>query len=160
MQRPYQHGAGFPTVNGDRGGPGPFLFSSNIPIQVHAGPTGINLPNVFASEFGSSVFSSFESMSPTLDEKHWGIHAGDAGDDCISGDNPMKCVGTNPMSDRNYPCDNIIEVYFGKSDFELVGAEAFKKQLWQCMTGKVVKNQTKPNMTVLCCSDVVDVVVL
>jgi hypothetical protein len=46
--------------------------------------------------------------------------------------------GNNPMSDRNYPCDNIIDVYFGKSNFDLVGAFAFKKQLWQCMTGQAL----------------------
>ena len=48
--------------------------------------------NTFASEFGCSVYSSFESMSPTLDPKHWGIHAGMKGG-----------RGTNPMSERNYP---------------------------------------------------------
>jgi hypothetical protein len=42
------------------------------------------------------------------------------------------------MSGRNYPCDNIIEVYFGKSNFDLVGADAFKKQLWQCMIGQAL----------------------
>jgi len=131
---PYQHGGGFPAVNGNQG---PSMFSSNIPIQVSTDPTGISHANVFASEFGSSVYSSFESMAPTLDEKHWGIHAGMPGDDCHGGF-ASKCVGKNPMSDRNYPCDNIIEVYFGKSNFDLVGAEAFKKQLWQCMTGQAL----------------------
>ena len=136
---PYQHGAGFPTVNGDRGGPGPFLFPSNIPIEVHTGPTGITFANVFASEFGANVFSSFESMSPTLDATHWGIHGGSPADACTNGtDNPMHCVGKNPMSDRNYPCDNIIEVYFGKSDLSMVGERAFKKQLWQCMIAQAL----------------------
>ena len=60
-------------------------------------------------------------------------------DKCQNGtDNPMHCVGTNPMSARNYPCDNIIEVYFGKSDFDLVGEGVFKKQLWQCMVGQAL----------------------
>jgi hypothetical protein len=97
------------------------MFESNIPITVSTEPTGINLPNVFASEFGSSVYSSFESMSPTLDEKHWGIHAGMPGDDCEGGF-ASHCKGNNPMSDRNYPCDNIIDVYFGKSNFDLYSA--------------------------------------
>lgn len=136
---PYQHGVGFPTVNGDRGGPGPFAFSSNIPIEVHAGPTGIQFANVFASEFGASVFSSFESMSSTLEAKHWGIHGGGQPDVCQNGtDNPMRCVGKNPMADRNYPCDNIIEVYFGKSNFDAVGEEPFKQHLWQCMVGQAL----------------------
>ena len=64
-------------------------------------------------------------MSPTLEESHWGVHAGmPAGDD-------------NPMSARNYPCDNIISVYFGASDFNQVGVKPFQKHLWQCMVGQV-----------------------
>ena len=51
---PYQHGTGFPAVNGDSKLD---LFDSNIPIQVSTGATGPGLPNVFASEFGSSVYS-------------------------------------------------------------------------------------------------------
>merc|ERR1712167_489167 len=42
------------------------------------------------------------------------------------------------MSDRNYPCDNIIDVYFGSSNFDLVGGQVFKKQLWQCMVGQAL----------------------
>lgn len=42
------------------------------------------------------------------------------------------------MSDRNYPCDNIIDVYFGSSDFDQVGELSFKKQLWQCMVGQAL----------------------
>ncbi len=39
----------------------------------------------YASEFGSSVFSSFESMSPTLAPEHWGIHGGAPPDTCTGG---------------------------------------------------------------------------
>eukprot|EP01052_Picozoa_sp_SAG31_P012493 SAG31_NODE_732_length_12494_cov_3.395482_7_plen_328_part_00 len=47
--------------------------------------------------------------------------------------------GTNPMSERNYPCDSIIAVYFGEQqDFNSTGAEVFKKQLWQCMLGQAL----------------------
>lgn len=77
-------------------------------------------------------------MSGALDEKHWGIHGGMPGDTCKGGHDPNNCVGNNPMSGRNYPCDNIIEVYFGTSNFDLVGADAFKKQLWQCMIGQAL----------------------
>ena len=133
---PYQHGSGFPAVNGATGLQ---LFDSNVPVKYRAArKTGINLPSEFASEFGSSVFSSFESISPTLDPKHWGIHGGMARDDCPYGHDPNFCVGNNPMAERNYPCDNIIDVYFGKSDFDAVGADAFKKQLWQCMVGQAL----------------------
>lgn len=42
------------------------------------------------------------------------------------------------MAQRNYPCDNIIDVYFGHSDFDVVGELTFKKQLWQCMVGQAL----------------------
>jgi hypothetical protein len=45
--------------------------------------------NIFASEFGCSVYSSFESMSATLDKSHWDIHAGMKGERKV-----------NPISER------------------------------------------------------------
>ena len=45
------------------------------------------------------------------------------------------------MSQRNYPCDNIIIKYFGgsyPSDFDAVGETVLKKQLWQCMVGQAL----------------------
>ena len=51
---PYQHGTGFPAVNGATKLE---MFDSNIPIQVASDATGPSLANVFASEFGSSVYS-------------------------------------------------------------------------------------------------------
>jgi len=131
---PYLHGTGFPAVNGASSLK---MFDAGFPMTFSEGATGAALDNIFASEFGSSVYSSFESMAPTLDPKHWGIHAGMPGDDCHGGFQ-SKCVGKNPMSDRNYPCDNIIDVYFGHSDFDQVGEQAFKKQLWQCMVGQAL----------------------
>lgn len=48
-----QHGAGFPTVNGvdvmEK-------FDANIPIQIAPVLTGPQYHNVFASEFGCSVY--------------------------------------------------------------------------------------------------------
>ena len=78
---PYQHGEGFPTVNsgGSLG-----LFNANLPPGL--GPsvaTGPSWWGTYASEFGGSVFSSFESMAPTLAPAHWGLHA-------------------DPMYERNY----------------------------------------------------------
>ena len=132
----YTHGGGFPAVNGQST---VAMFNSGIPIAIKPpGPTGVSHPNTFTSEYGVSVYSSFESMSGALDEKHWGIHGGMPGDTCAGGHDPNNCVGDNPMSGRNYPCDNIIEVYFGESNFNLVGADAFKKQLWQCMIGQAL----------------------
>lgn len=41
------------------------------------------------------------------------------------------------MSERNYPCDNIIQVYFGAQDWNATGEDVFKKQLYMCMLGQV-----------------------
>jgi beta-galactosidase/beta-glucuronidase len=131
---PYQHGGGFPAVNGNAGSA---LFSSNIPIKVSTGVTGLNESNVFASEFGCSVYSSFESMSPTLKEEHWGIQGGSPPDDCHGGFS-SHCEGDNAMAQRNYPCNNIISVYFGGDNFNATGELVFKKQLWQCMVGQAL----------------------
>lgn len=49
LSGPYQHGAGFPSVNG---GNGPAPFQPNIPITLSPSTTGPQFPNTFASEFG------------------------------------------------------------------------------------------------------------
>jgi hypothetical protein len=43
------------------------------------------------------------------------------------------------MAQRNYPCDNIIDVYWGKQDFSQTGEAAFKKQLYQCLIGQALE---------------------
>jgi len=58
------------------------------------------------------------------------------GDKCGPGFG-RHCEGGNPMSERNYPCDNIIQVYFGAQDWNATGADVFKKQLYMCMLGQV-----------------------
>ena len=166
---PYQHGGGFPAVNGDavfepvdggmHGGMPITLGGPPRPVQQGgkdgggggaargwAGTyRGLGQPSVFASEFGASVYSSFESMSPCIAREHWSIHGGAKGDRCQSGQNPSstatgryRCNGTNAMSQRNYPCDNIIAEYFGPSDFGTASEQGFKKQLWQCMIGQAL----------------------
>lgn len=176
---PYQHGGGFPAVNGDatfepvaaamHGGM-PITLSAPAGKQQHAAAAGsaipgarpsmpvstppmpwtgtfrgLGRPSVFASEFGASVYSSFESMSPTIAKEHWSIHGGARGDSCSGGQNPSspgtgryRCNGTNAMSLRNYPCDNIITQYFGPSNFDAANEHSFKKQLWQCMVGQAL----------------------
>ena len=134
---PYQHGTGFPAVNGD-----PTLkpFDPNLPITVAVDPTGPAQPNVYASEFGAVAMSSFESMSPTLAPEHWGLHAGQPYDNCTGGFE-RGCVGPNVMSERNYPCDSLIDTYFGsKPDtyFNTTGEGVFKKQLYQCLTSQAL----------------------
>ena len=45
------------------------------------------------------------------------------------------------MAERNYPCDNMIDVYFGKQPagyFNRTGEDVFKRQLYQCMLGQAL----------------------
>lgn len=129
---PYQHGSGFPAVNGNKRMQ---LFDPNIPIKVATGPTGPTLPNVFASEFGAIQYSSFESMASTLAPEHWALHGGQPYDTCEGGF-ASQCEGVNVMAERNYPCDSLINVYFGMhpdSYFNTTGEVPFKRQLYQCL---------------------------
>jgi len=43
------------------------------------------------------------------------------------------------MYQRNYPCDNIIQVYWGPQNLNLTGPNVFKKQLYQCMLGQLLE---------------------
>jgi len=134
---PYQHGTGFPAVNGASGEQ---PFGANIPINVSQHQTGPGFDNVFASEFGAVVMSSFESMAPTLDPAHWGLHAGQPDDTCTGGF-AHTCTGANVMAERNYPCDSLINVYFGHRDaryYNTTGEAAFKTQLYQCMLSQAL----------------------
>lgn len=80
------------------------LFDANLPVSLSSDSTGIAMQNTFASEFGCVTYSSFESMSATLEPEHWGLHAGMKGTVCKGKD----CPNENPLSERNYPCDNIL----------------------------------------------------
>jgi beta-mannosidase len=106
---PYQHGSGFPAVNGASnyqpvsGG----MHASNPPSFSPPSSTaggfvvGLGQQNIFASEFGSSVYSSFESMAPTIAQKHWSIHGGTAPDSCQGGF-ASKCQVLNVHTTRRY----------------------------------------------------------
>ncbi len=87
---PYQHGTGFPAVNGVTQME---LFDSLTPATFKQADTGLQLPSVFTSETGAVTMSSFESMSPFLDSKHYGIHGGMAPDSCTNGGSGPGCVG-------------------------------------------------------------------
>jgi beta-mannosidase len=98
---PYQHGQGWPAVNG--GGQQGFKpFDSGYPLKIDASvPMGPAWPSQFASEFGGSVWSSFESLAPTVAPAHWGIHGGAPPDTC-GGGFETDCTGNNTMAQRNY----------------------------------------------------------
>ena len=89
-------------------------------------------------------------MAPTLAEAHWGVHGGAPQDDCRQPDVTnafwRDCIGAdgateNVMAERNYPCDPLIVVYFGKTQAELdaVGEAALKRQLYLCMLGQAIE---------------------
>lgn len=43
------------------------------------------------------------------------------------------------MAQRNYPCDTVVEAYFGNStSLDAVGESAFQAQLYQCMMGQTL----------------------
>jgi hypothetical protein len=98
---PYQHGGGFSAVNGDASIK---PFDPQLPVELDANAVnvvrGVGYPSTFASEFGASVFSSFESMAPTLAPAHWGVHGGGPPDTC-GGGFERYCTGTNTMAQRN-----------------------------------------------------------
>jgi len=135
---PYEHGTGFPAVNGwgDK-----YDVALTVPLVLkQKETTGLRYPNVFASEFGCSVMSSFESMSATLKPEHWGMHGGEPWDTCGKGFHG-ECKGSNVMAERNYPCDNIIEAYFGSEavkDINQTGVGVFQKHLYMCMLGQAM----------------------
>lgn len=135
----YQHGGDFPAVNGAATKAG---FAATLPVALASGTArGLGEFGVFASEFGASVFSSFESMAPTLNPAHWGIHGGALPDTCNGGQWPSICKGSNPMAQRNYPGDNFIQAYWPgvtQESLNATGEVAFKRQLWQVMLAQAL----------------------
>ena len=134
-------------------GPYPIMYfhescESFFPTPPSVQPTGVGARNVYASEFGTTGSSSFESMSATLSEQHWGLHGGMAADTCDK-DQPGNetcvgehiCKGNNPMTQRNYGCDGAILLFFGNRttvDLNATGEAAFKGQLYQCQLVQAV----------------------
>ena len=142
---PYLHGTGIPAVNGQTEIQ---TFPSQLPVPLTPQPTGLGISGQFTSEFGVSVYSSFESMSSTIAANHWSIHGGQKGDNCTNGFFSRYCLGGNVMAQRNYPCDNIIMQYFGgnQSVLALVGEMPFKAQLYSCMLGQALQMKTSIEM--------------
>jgi hypothetical protein len=135
---PYQRGysATYPGVNG--------MLSSNtnethIPPHFREHDTGPMFRNIFVSEFGASVSSSFESMSSLLPENTWSLHGGSPPDSCEQLIGQVNvCNGTNTMAERNYPCDNRIQAFFGNVSLDSVGRRSFERQLFQCMMAQTL----------------------
>ena len=77
----------------------------------------------FKSEFGQTVWSSFESMSAQLPADQWGM-------------------ATPAAALRNHNVSNVIGTYFGTAAVTegmlQVGEEAFKRQLYQSMIAQLL----------------------
>ena len=100
---------------------------------------------MFFSEFGASVMSSFESMAPTLAPEHWALWGGVAPATCTGSPWGRPCVGSNPMAQRNYPCDNFINAYLGdhsaNGQLNVTGGPAFAGQLYLCMVSQALEKK-------------------
>eukprot|EP00557_Chaetoceros_sp_GSL56_P012448 CAMPEP_0176484278 /NCGR_PEP_ID=MMETSP0200_2-20121128/4368_1 /TAXON_ID=947934 /ORGANISM="Chaetoceros sp., Strain GSL56" /LENGTH=1096 /DNA_ID=CAMNT_0017880739 /DNA_START=316 /DNA_END=3606 /DNA_ORIENTATION=- len=136
---PYNHGASksFSAVNGHFNGS---IYKTQTPFQLSRHQIGLSYTNQFVSEFGASVFSTFESMHISMSRKSWGLH-GDTREtsNCTAVyGNANECFGNNVLVQRNYPCDNHIEAYFAKVNLNMTGEEAFRAQLFQCMISQML----------------------
>jgi len=74
----------FEPVSSGMNGGNPIELSPNSNATNADGTfyIGLGKQNIFASEFGASVYSSFESMAPTIAKEHWSIHGGTPPDTC------------------------------------------------------------------------------
>jgi beta-mannosidase len=140
---PYQHGGGFPAVNGKKTDG---AFDANIPITLPRWGTayGPNDQGSFYSEFGASAWSSFESVAPTLDPAHWGLGGGMAPNPAATctGEFTGLCPGPNPMAQRNYPAHSFIYTYFGNdqaASLNMTGALAFQRQLYLAVLAQALE---------------------
>ena len=135
---PYQHGSSVksPAVNGLFARED--LYEAQLPVTYAKTETGPEYKNQFVSEFGSSVYASFESMSSQIGPDHYSIYGNGEPDSCYNKvGNENVCTGSNVMAQRNYGCDNHILVQFGEYPVE-VGTFPFQKQLYHCMLGQAL----------------------
>jgi beta-mannosidase len=113
---PYTGGRGWPAINsGNTTSSATFDPLKPPPLTpLHPSAMGTAQPGLFKSEFGVTAFSSFESISATLDPKDWGVHS-------------------KPMYWRSYSQDDIVDSYFGLNkavNFSIIGDPAvFARQL-------------------------------
>jgi hypothetical protein len=86
------------------------LFDSLVPpVFSAAPPIGVSERGVFVSEFGCVAMSSDFSMNGTLSPA-------------------LRSFTSDAMRQRNYPCNNLIDVYFGS-----MRSDAWSWNLYACM---------------------------
>lgn len=111
---PYTGGRGWPAINSGNATSAATFDPLKPPPLTPVSDYGTAVPGLFTSEFGVTSFSSFESISATLDPKDWGVHA-------------------KPMYWRSYSADSIVDSYFGLDkavNFSTVGKpDVFARQL-------------------------------
>ena len=114
---PYIEGGGFPNVNNNN----PLApYVPSIPPVLTMETVGVRVPGQFASEFGSNVFSSFESMSAQLAPEDWSINS------------PTWYW-------RDWPCNSHIVSFFGAQNFSAAaGAATLQRQLYLCMISQTL----------------------
>jgi len=143
---PYQLGSGWPTVNGgptdicyDRWG---LVHMPNSRFNPSNHSYGVAMKNIYASEFGTSSTSSYESLSAVLAKEHWGIHGGELPDNCTGECQVITgCTGHNVMAQRNYACDSPIHLVFGnytKVDLNATGRAALQGQTYLCLLSQAI----------------------
>ena len=107
---PYTGGRGWPAINSGNAGRMPLNHQTSTSLSLLRDRRS----RLVTSEFGVTSFSSFESISATLDPKDWGVHS-------------------KPMFWRSYSADNIVNSYFGLDkavNFSTVGDPiVFARQL-------------------------------
>jgi beta-mannosidase len=138
---PYTHGfsAQFPAVNGQND-----VVNLNLPPALappDATNKGTGACGAFTSEFGASVFSSFESMAPTLPPRNWALWGGEAPAVCTGSPWGRPCVGGNPMAQRNYPGDSFNLAFFGPQDFNTSGVAQLRKSLYFNMAAQALEKK-------------------
>ena len=141
---PYLRSSGFAAVDGL--GAVALPVPTNLPLVLpeQLPPTGTAHPNRFVSEMGAVGMPSFESFAPSLHPERWALHAGQPAATCAK----KRCVGSNVMARRNFPCDSLILAYFGKALrlasgggqgwFNRTGIEPFRAQLYLCSVAQAL----------------------
>ena len=140
---PYWHGCSktHPSVNGPLRENCTKISTDTPTIFFETSRIGPQYPSKFISEFGATVYSSFESMAASFDYLNFSTHGGTESDECtIIVGNLNKCNGTNVWAERNYPCDSIIESNFhiDKANFYKVGTHSLQRQLYFCMISQAL----------------------
>ena len=119
---------------------------TNLPLLLPEQPphTGTAHANRFVSEMGAVGMPSFESFAPSLHRERWALHAGQPAATCAK----KRCVGSNVMARRNFPCDSLILAYFGNALrlapgggqgwFNRTGIEPFRAQLYLCSVAQAL----------------------